>query len=303
MGFRQVYIKTANELRLKNNNLLIIKKDENIELPLEDISTIFLEDPYTIITSMLLTELSEYSISMIICNKTFMPSTHILPYNKHYLQSKNISLQINATTIFNNNLWKQIIYKKIENQLKVVQFTSCEEITILKLNSYLKTIKVADKDNREAIAAKIFFTSLYGEEFIRFGTSSITSALNYGYSILHGAIVRNLTSIGLNTCFGIWHDSNLNAYNLASDLIEPFRPIIDYYVYWNKDSIYNPLDKNIRLDLINILNNYMLFEGKECTIEYCINKCCSSYLNALQHNDFTLLKLPTIISQNLIRHE
>lgn len=303
MGFRQVYIKTANELRLKNNNLLIVKKDDTIELPLEDISTIFLEDPYTIITSMLLTELSEYSISMIICNKSYMPSTHILPYNKHYLQSKTISLQINASSIFNNNLWKQIIYKKIENQLKVIQLTSCDEITSGKMVEYLKSIKVGDKDNREAIAAKLFFTSLYGDDFIRFGTSSITSALNYGYSILHGAIVRNLTSLGLNTCFGIWHESSLNAYNLASDLIEPFRPIIDYYVYWNTDSIFNPLDKKIRMDLINILNSSMLFEEKECTVEYCINKCCSSYLSSLQQGDYQLLKLPSIISQNFISHE
>ncbi len=303
MGFRQIYIKKANELRLKNNNLLIIKESENIELPLEDISTIFLEDPYTTITSMLLTELSEYSISMIICNKTFMPSTHILPYNKHYLQSKNITLQINATSIFNNNLWRLIISKKIENQLLVLNLTTTDNVAIDKLNSYLKSIKVGDKDNREAIAAKIFFSNLYGEDFIRFGTSSISSALNYGYSILHGSIVRNLTSLGLNTCFGIWHESSLNAYNLASDIIEPFRPIVDYYVYWNIDSISIPLSKEIRMDLINILNNNMLFDDKECTVEYCINKCCSSYLSALQKSDYNLIKLPTIITQDFINNE
>ncbi len=303
MGFRQVYIKTALELRLKNNNVLIVKKEENIELPLEDINVIFLEDPYTKITSCLLTELSKYSISMIICDKSYMPSSHILPYNNHYLQTKNLELQIQASTIFNNNLWKQIISKKIENQSLVVSFTTNDETTIEKLKEYIKNIKVGDKDNKESIAARIFFVNLYGEDFIRFGTSSITYALNYGYSIIHGAIVRILSFLGLNTCFGIWHESNLNAYNLASDLIEPFRPIVDYYVYWNIDRIFNPLDKETRMDLINLLNNTMLFDEKECTVEYCIKKTCESYLCCLNENNYSLLKLPTVISQNFIENE
>lgn len=300
MGFRQIYIKTAKELRLKNLNLHIIKSDNQIEIPLEDISTIFLEDPYTNITVRLITTLADYNISMILCNHTYMPSSQILPFQKHYLQTKNLKLQINSTSSFDNNLWKKIITKKIENQLSVVKYTSMNEHTILMLENYSKSVKVGDKDNREGISARIFFTSLYGEDFIRFGSSSISSALNYGYSILHGAIVRYLSFLGLNTCFGIWHNSETNAYNLASDLIEPFRPIIDYFVYWNSDIIFDPLSKDVRMELINILNRYMLIDNKECTVEYCIKKVCDSYLNALQENDYGLLLLPDIITQPLI---
>lgn len=300
MGFRQLYIKTAKHLKLNNGNIEIIKEDDNITLPLEDINTIFLEDPNTTITSRLLSSLSEYGISMIICNHTYLPSTHILPYNKHYLQSKHLKLQINSSNIFNNNLWKKIISSKILNQSKVIEYTTNDENTIKSLINYIKNIKVGDKDNKEAISARIFFSNLYGNDFIRFGSSSISSALNYGYSILHGCVVRNLSYLGINTNLGIWHESETNAYNLASDLIEPFRPIIDYYVFWNQDKIFNPLSKDIRMDFINILNNTILFDNKECTIEYSINKMCCSYINALENNNFELIKLPTIIQQKFL---
>lgn len=304
MGFRQIYIKLAKELRLKNNNLKIVKVDNSeIILPLEDISSILLEDPKTIITARLLTELAKSSISLTLCDEKYFPTAQVLPWNTYYNQVGILKSQMNATQTFKDNLWKKIIKQKIINQKKVIELTTNDDKTIELLEGYSHGVKIGDKDNREAISARIFFNNLYGNEFVRFGSSAVNSALNYGYSILHGSIVRQLACNGLNTCIGIWHKSEQNAYNLASDLIESFRPIVDYYIFWHQDHLDDPLPIETRKGLIELLNENVLINSKVCKVEYAIGVCCQSYVNCLEKSDASLLRLPEIVEVDFFGKE
>lgn len=298
MGFRQLYIRTAKKIKLRNEQLVIVKEEEEIALPLEDLSTILLEDPNTVITARCLTKMSEYGVSMVLCNESYMPSTQILPLNVYYNQVATFKLQMEVKASLNEKLWQKIIKKKIENQAKIVELTT-KDVTVEKaLIEFSKNVLSNDKDNREGISARMFFKELYGDDFIRFGSGSITSALNYGYSILHASITRQAICCGLNTNIGIWHDSSKNAYNLASDFIEPFRPIVDYYIFWNIDKIRIPLDKDVRREMINLLNASVKMGDRSYKIEYAISLTIQSYIKAIQQKDSSLLLLPEMVEQN-----
>jgi len=297
MSYRQIYIRKTEYLSLKNESLCIKKRNDSEELfvPLEDISSILIEDPRTTITVSLLTELSKNGVSTFLCDNTYLPNTQILPLNVHYNQLGVYNKQISLIDSCKNRLWQKIIKAKIHNQKLVASFTSNNEHDIAMLNRYELDVKLNDKDNREGIASKVFFTSLFGHDFIRFSSSHISNALNYGYTILHGAIVRSLVVYGFNTFLGIWHDSNQNAFNLASDFIEPFRPIVDYYCYWKQNSIENPLSSDNRKGLINLLNEKVKINNKLCNIEYAIESVVKSYLSYLDNRLISTLLMPELI--------
>lgn len=234
-------------------------------------------------------------MTLFLCDNKYLPNTQILPLNTHYNQLGVYNKQISLAETNKAKLWQKIIKAKIHNQKMVISFTSNTEDDLFMLERYERTVKLNDSDNREGIASKVFFTSLYGEDFIRFSSSHISTALNYGYTILHSSIVRSLVVYGFNTYLGIWHDSNQNAYNLASDFIEPFRPIVDYYCYWKQDSIENPLSIDTRKELIDLLNKKVLIDNKTCTVEYAIEIVVKSYANYLDTRNISSLLLPEII--------
>ena len=300
MGYRQIYVRKSEYLSLKKESLCIKKQSdsEEIYIPIEDISCILIEDPHTTITTRLLTEMSKNGITTFLCDNTYNPNTQILPLNIHYNQlgvyNKQISLQDNLK----RKLWQKIVKAKIHNQKMVISFTCNDEYDFQLLDGYEKSVKINDVDNREGIASKVFFTSLYGDDFIRFSTSHISKALNYGYTIIHGAIVRILVLYGFNTYLGIWHDSNQNAFNLASDFIEPLRPIVDYWCYWMQNAIESPLSTDNRKGLISLLNEKVLIGGKSCTVDYAIDTMIKSYLSFLDTQQIAGILLPEIVGLN-----
>lgn len=172
--------------------------------------------------------------------------------------------------------------------------TSKEEFPISKLQSYAEEIIEGDITNREGLSAKIYFRSLFGSDFIRFDDDGINSALNYGYTIIATAIIRNLAVHGLNTYLGIHHNSKINNFNLAYDLLEPYRSIVDLFVYQNKDKIIYPLSFDFRKQLINLLNKEVIINKKKYTIDYSISLVIKSYINCFNTGEIKL-DLPLII--------
>jgi CRISPR-associated protein Cas1 len=300
MGYRQIYIRKTEYLSLKNESLCIKKQSdsEEIFIPIEDISSVLIEDPHTTVTTRLLTEMSRNGIITYLCDNCYNPNTLILPLNIHYNQLGVYNKQISLQDGHKSKLWQKIIKMKIHNQKLVLSYTSNDEDDFRMLEGYEKSIKINDYDNREGIASKVFFTSLYGEDFIRFSTSHISSALNYGYTIIHGAIVRALVLYGFNTYLGVWHNSNQNAFNLASDFIEPLRPIVDYWCYWMQNIIESPLSTDNRKGLISLLNEKVSIDNKLCTVEYAIDTMIKSYLCFLDTKQITSILLPEIVGLN-----
>ena len=294
MGYRQVIIKKSEKLHFKDKQLIIDKDNQSTKIPLEDINYILIEDSSTIITTRLLAELGKNAISLIVCDERFYPTSIMYPYNYHFKQLDVFTHQLEIDDSIKNEFWNQIVKRKIENSIRVLEMTSKEEFPISKLNEYINEVIEGDSKNREGLAAKIYFRSIFGSDFIRFYDDNINAALNYGYTILASAIIRNLAVYGLNTYLGIHHNSKINNFNLAYDFLEPYRSVIDKFVYDNKDDIVLPLSFEFRKKLINLLNKEVLHQNKKYTIEYSISLLIKSYIKSFSTGEIKL-DLPTII--------
>lgn len=293
MGYRQIYIKKSEKLSCKDNQLVVTKENNNTKIPLEDINFIIVEDCTTIITTRLLAELGKNAISLIICDEKYIPTSIMYPYNYHYKQLENLELQLNYTEPLKPLLWQSIIRQKILNQIKVLEIKSCNEKVIVKLEEFLSDIKLADQTNREGLVAKMYFKNLFGSSFIRHYEDGINDALNYGYTILVSCIIRTISVYGLLTYYGINHRSKTNNFNLAFDLVEPFRPIVDKIVIDNYEEITSPLSSEIRKQLINIINQEVRVNNQKCTVEYAIDLLIKSFIKSLASGE-VCLDLPNI---------
>lgn len=294
MGYRQIIIKKSEKLHFKDNQLVINKEGNSTKVPLEDISYILIEDSTTILTTRLLAELGKNAISLIVCDEKFEPTSIMYPYNYHFKQLDVLTHQLEVDDSVKNEFWNQIVKRKIENSIRVLEMTSKEELPISKLSDYSSEIVDGDAKNREGLAAKMYFRSLFGSDFIRFYDDNINAALNYGYTIIASAIIRNLAVYGLNTYLGIHHSSKINNFNLAYDFLEPYRSIVDKFVYDNKDDIVLPLSFEFRKKLINLLNKEVLHQNKKYTIEYSIGLLIKSYIKSFSTGEIKL-DLPSII--------
>ena len=285
MGYRQVIIKKSEKLHFKDNQLIIDKDESSIKVPLEDISYILIEDSSTILTTRLLAELGKNAISLIVCDEKFEPTSIMYPYNYHFKQLDVFSHQLEIDDSIKNEFWNQIVKRKIENSIRVLEMTSKEEFPISKLTEYINEITDGDSKNREGLAAKMYFRSLFGSDFIRFYDDNVNAALNYGYTIIASAIIRNLAVYGLNTYLGIHHSSKINNFNLAYDFLEPYRSVVDKFVYDNQDDIVLPLSFEFRKKLINLLNKEVLHQNKKYTIEYSIGLLIKSYIKSFSSGE------------------
>lgn len=294
MGYRQVIIKKSEKLHFKDKQLIIDKDNQSTKIPLEDINYILIEDSTTIITTRLLAELGKNAISLIVCDEKYEPTSIMYPYNYHFKQLDVFTHQLEIDDSIKNEFWNQIVKRKIENSIRVLEMTSKEEFPISKLNEYINEVIDGDSKNREGLAAKIYFRSIFGSDFIRFYDDNINAALNYGYTIIASAIIRNLAVYGLNTYLGIHHNSKINNFNLAYDFLEPYRSVIDKFVYDNKDDIVLPLSFEFRKKLINLLNKEVMHQNKKYTIEYSISLLIKSYIKSFSTGEIKL-DLPTII--------
>lgn len=281
-------------MHFKDNQLIIEKENASSKIPLEDISYVLIEDSTTVLTTRLLAEFGKNAIALIICDETFEPTSIMYPYNYHFKQLEVFSRQLEITEDVKNEFWNQIVKRKIENSVRVLEMTSKEEFPIFKLNEYINEVVDGDIKNREGLAAKIYFRSIFGSDFIRFYDDKINAALNYGYTIIASAIIRNLAVFGLNTYLGIHHNSKINNFNLAYDFLEPYRSIVDKYVFDNQDEIVFPLSFEFRKKLINLLNKEVLHNNKKYTVEYSISLLIKSYIKSFSTGEI-ILDLPMIM--------
>ncbi len=294
MGYRQVVIKKCEKLNLEDRQLIINKEDNSYKVPLEDINFVLIEDNKTVITSKVLAAFGAEGICLIVCDDKFEPISIMYPYNYHFKQLENIEKQLSLDDESKKIIWKEIVKAKIENEIAVLCQTSKEERVIDKLSQYVKEIKLGDETNREGLAAKMYFKSLFGSEFIRFYDDTINAALNYAYQIVKSSIIRTLSIYGLNSYLGVNHKSKVNNFNLVYDLIEPYRAIVDLYVYKIKDNLTLPLSFEIRKELINILNIPVISNNMKCTLEYSIEVLIKSYIKTISTGEINLI-FPRII--------
>lgn len=252
---RTLVFSSPVNLSLRNNQLVISYKDipnEAQTVPIEDIAVVMIENQMTTASIPLLNALTEANVSVIICDSRGMPRSMLQNLDSHNLQGEILRNQLEAGEVLKKQLWKQIVEAKIRNQSGLLlQLGKSGE----KLKPLYSNVKSGDTDNREGIAARIYFQELFGTDFVRDRTQpGLNMFLNYGYTILRAAVARSVVSSGLFPAIGLYHHNRSNAFPLVDDLMEPYRPYVDEVVYnmW-QTQVVEKLDKDAKAKLINIL--------------------------------------------------
>lgn len=252
---RTLVFSSPVNLTLRNCQLVMTYKDlpdNNQTIPIEDIAVVMIENQMATVSMPLLNALVDANVSVVLCNNKGMPNAMLQNLDSHNLQGEILRNQMEAGEVLKKQLWKQIVEAKIKNQsLLLCKLGKHGE----RLKPYYSNVKSGDADNREGIAARIYFQELFGDDFIRDRTKpGVNAFLNYGYTILRASVARALVSSGLFPAIGIFHRNRSNAFPLVDDIMEPYRPYVDEIVYemW-QTRILEVLDREAKAKLINVL--------------------------------------------------
>ena len=276
-------------LSLKNQQLVIAYKDspeEKRTVPIEDTEIVLLENQQTSITLPLLNALVDRDVQVVICDNKGMPSAMVQGMNSNNLQGETLRNQIACGEVLKKQLWKQVVEAKIKNQATLLNHIG-EDGNVLK--PFYSNVRSGDSDNREGIAARIYFQHLFGDSFVRNRDEpGVNALLNYGYSILRAATCRAIVSSGLLPAIGIYHHNRSNAYPLADDLMEPFRPFVDEVVYDLAMRGETELTKDVKGELISVLYADTMYEKVKRPLSVGLSmttasmvKCLSKELNTI----------------------
>lgn len=269
-AFRTLFLSTPARLSLQDKHLCIVQKDkESVKIPLVDILCVMLESHQITLTNALLNAFAQYKIILFACDESHLPSGLFMPFLGHFRSFSVLQSQIALNKQRKAILWQQIVKAKIHNQallLKMLHKKESEELETL-----AKSVNLGDSSNNEAKAAAIYFKALFGKNFSRkvqiFEESkmgTINAALNYAYAIIRGVITRSLCVSGLNPALGINHKNQFNAFNLADDLMEPYRIFADSVVVQMVEvgELEESLSLQNRVKLVSILQSAVIVENK-----------------------------------------
>ena len=241
-------------LSIKYGQLVVksLEDDRTLTRPVEDIGFVIIDNPMISLTIPLLNELVANNVSVVICDKKQMPQAMLQPLVGNTTLQEIYKYQIEATSPLKKQMWKQLIESKIKNQAALLDRLG-KDGKILK--PFYANVKSGDTDNREGAAARVYWTQMFENGFKREREGdSPNQLLNYGYTILRAAVARALVGSGLYPAFGIFHRNRYNAFPLADDVMEPYRPFVDEVVYsLRKDDNATDLDKNAKSRLLRVL--------------------------------------------------
>lgn len=290
MSWRILHIKDSEYLRLKLDNLEVIKNDQKIYVPLSDISVIIIEGQQTTITTRLLAKFSQYNIAVVICDMKYLPVGLYLSYAPYHRTAKRARQQLEMSDSLKKQLWQYIVYQKTMNQIVFADYYGVEEERIQMMKSLQTDIQLGDVTNREGHIAKVYFNSLYGSHFSRNDECIENMAMNFGYTIIRSCLARLVVGNGLMSMVGICHKSEFNQYNLVDDLMEPFRALMDYWIH---EAVIDPSDVYLsyesRLKIIDFMNQPMLDNGRKSTVDSVMAKYVASFVKAIENQDVSCL--------------
>lgn len=281
-------------LSLRNRQLVLAYKDDpenTTTVPIEDIGVVVVENQQVSVTLPLLNALTENEVQVVFCNASGMPSSMLLGFEGNNLQGETLRNQMSCGEVLKKQLWKQIVESKIRNQSRLLDKVGQEGAC---LRPYYSNVKSGDADNREGSAARIYFQRLFGADFVRDRTlPGINALLNYGYTILRAAVSRAIVSSGLFPAIGLFHHNRSNAFPLADDLMEPYRPFVDEAVYDLLMQGSMELTKDAKAKLIMVLYADTEFENVNRPLSVGLSMTTSSLVRCYA-KDCLKLSLPSL---------
>lgn len=289
MSWRILHISNEIRLSLRKNTLQLHQSDTIYSIPLEDIGVLVLENRGISVTSALLDACVRHKVTVLVCDEKHLPSGTLLGYQQHSRQSAVIAKQLSWSSPFRKRIWQKITQTKISNQARV--FAEITGTSSPSIESYARSVQSGDRTNREGAAAREYFQNILPQTLIRHADDRINGALNYGYAILRGTMARSLASYGFLTSIGIHHKSDLNNFNLADDLIEPYRPYVDRFVFKNI-SFEGELTKEDRIGLVNLFTNTIGINNQTHTLLRACDLTVQSLVTATVSSDPQAIVLP-----------
>ena len=299
MSFRCIFIENPAKVSIKGKRVVITTDNEH-QFPIEDITALLIENCQTVVTAASLSTLGQCGCTVFICDEKHLPCAVLLPFNQHSRALHILSAQLGIGEVKKKHLWQQIVKAKITNQAECLLLCGRQAEADI-IAAFVSKVSSGDAKNMEAIAAQKYFPLLFYKGFYRGDDSAINSALNYGYAILRGYTARCLAVYGFSTQLGLHHCNELNSYNLADDLMEPFRPVIDMLVYMLLAEG-GDFNSAIKKQLVNCLNLDILVDGKVYTVAYAIELLVKSLSGAIL-NDKEQLAVPKLLPLNQHEYE
>lgn len=284
MSWRTVVISQNAKLDYQIGYLVVRGQDTH-KIHLNEISTIIIESTAVSLTAYLLSELMKNKIKVIFCDEKRNPSSELLPYYGCHDTSQKIKKQMEWTYDIKKAVWTEIVAEKIRKQSNLLLKLNKSEAEMLQ--NYISEIEFGDTTNREGHAAKVYFNSLFGKEFTRTEECPINAALNYGYTLILSTFNREIVCNGYITQIGLFHDNMFNQFNLGSDLMEPFRPIVDELVYSMKPYKFEIEEKH---SMLLLLEQEVFIGGKKEYLGNAIKVYTRSIFEALNEMDVSLIK-------------
>ena len=284
MSWRTVVITQRAKLDLQMG-YLVIRMDKITKIHLSEINTVLIDSPAVSLTTSLLAELSRKKIKVIFCDEKRLPSSQLIPFYGSHDTSLKYKKQIQWTDEMKKFIWSEIVAEKIKQQAEFLDEKRREESKLLW--KYKSEVLPGDETNREGHAAKVYFNALFGMEFLRTQENTINAALNYGYSIILSMFAKEIVSQGYFTQLGIFHDNMFNDLNLACDLMEPFRILVDRQVY--KMNL-QEFGKEEKIELVDILNHSVYIDGNQEYVSKAIRIYSKSIFDALNENDVSQIR-------------
>jgi len=294
-AWRTVLITKPCRLSMKNRQLVYEPKDEkSVRVALEDITVIVIEDNRSTLTTALLSHISEHNIVLFTCDSYHMPNGLFTPFHQHSRLSQISHIQVEMKLPLKKQIWQKIISQKIFNQAQLLKHFNKEDFQVSVL---VDKVKSGDSDNLEALAARRYWSLLF-DDFSRDqkALDPRNIALNYGYAIVRGAVARSLVAHGLLPTFGVFHNSELNAYNLADDIIEPLRPMVDMVVKNLElvDSLDIHMGVEIKSALLNILVMEMNIDEENVLVLNICDIMAQGFVKCMKLKDVSRLSLPRL---------
>lgn len=285
MSWRTVVIENQAKLDYKMG-YLVVRNDGHHRILVDEIAVLLIENPMVSVTGCLIEALMEKKVKVIFCDSKRSPMAELIPHHGSHDSSAKIRTQITWTDEVKALIWRDIISEKIRKQAEFLKEIGKNSEADL-LTSYIGQVELLDETNREGHAAKVYFNALFGMDFTRSAEIPINAALNYGYSLILSSFNREVSANGYLTQLGIFHNNMFNHFNLSCDLMEPFRNIVDRYVY---DMAPTEFDKNEKHDLWCLLDHIIIIDGIKQTVSNAIKIYTRSVLDAINDGDSSLIK-------------
>ena len=278
MGWRTVIVNTHSKLSYKNNHLIFKDATRTEMIHLSEVDILLLETTDILLSTMLIKRLVDENILVIFCDDKRLPTAHLMPYYARHDSSLQLSKQIDWEEAVKAEVWTHIISQKILNQSIYLSECGFIEKSQSVMNLY-HSLELFDPSNREGHSARIYFNTLFGNDFNRELDNEINTSLDYGYTLLLSMFAREVVLSGCMTQLGLKHANQFNQFNLASDIMEPFRPIIDQIVYENRNHSF----VKIKRELFTIFSDTFQYNNKEMYLTNIVSDYTKKVIKALNN--------------------